>query len=336
MSIQKNDWYKGVSREFSYFMTLEIIKAYENMYEKYEFSFCNVLFHMENGVLTLIRTKTERDQINDFIERLSKQEIIEQLQKAACLFDELKAYLKNCELNPESWKELISLSRKLWTYNLFCIYFGYITDRPKMKKIVDENYALIKKVRNEINDLQILEDFLRNYQYLDLTNLSVEEIMDYLEKNVLPDDEKLKRRKEDFLIITKNLKPIEIQKDKIKETINKYLSEENVSKLKEVKGMVVFQGDVSGKAKIVLKKNQLSKIEKGDILVTIMTNPEFVTHLSKVAGIITDYGGATCHASIIAREMRIPCIVGTEHATKVFKDGDIVEINSKKGVARKL
>ncbi len=51
---------------------------------------------------------------------------------------------------------------------------------------------------------------------------------------------------------------------------------------------------------------------------------------------ITDEGGLTCHAALISRELQIPCIIGTEVATKVLKDGDLVEINSKEGIVRKV
>jgi pyruvate,water dikinase len=55
--------------------------------------------------------------------------------------------------------------------------------------------------------------------------------------------------------------------------------------------------------------------------------------MQKAAGFITDEGGMTCHAAIVARELQIPCIVGTQFATKVLKDGDRVEIDSAKGIA---
>jgi len=58
--------------------------------------------------------------------------------------------------------------------------------------------------------------------------------------------------------------------------------------------------------------------------------------IMRASAIITDEGGLTCHAALISRELQIPCIIGTEVATKVFKDGDLVEVNSKEGIARKV
>ena len=61
-----------------------------------------------------------------------------------------------------------------------------------------------------------------------------------------------------------------------------------------------------------------------------MTTPKFTVLFDKINGIITDEGGITCHAAIVSRELKIPCIVGTKNATKVIKDGDIIEIKEGK------
>ena len=65
-----------------------------------------------------------------------------------------------------------------------------------------------------------------------------------------------------------------------------------------------------------------------------MTSPAFVNLLKKTAGFITDEGGITCHAAIIARELKKPCIIGTKVATQVLQDGDLVEVDADKGVVR--
>ena len=76
------------------------------------------------------------------------------------------------------------------------------------------------------------------------------------------------------------------------------------------------------------------KVKKGDVLVTTMTSPDFVIGMKKAIAIITDTGGILSHAAIVSRELKKPCIVGTEVATKVIHDGDIVEIHSGRGTVR--
>lgn len=106
----------------------------------------------------------------------------------------------------------------------------------------------------------------------------------------------------------------------------------------EIKGQSCLKQDqiIRGKVKIVLNKRQFDKIENGDIIVAPMTTPEYVPILSKVKAIITNEGGITCHAAVVSREMNIPCIVGTNIATDILKDGDLVEIDTASGVVKKI
>lgn len=67
-----------------------------------------------------------------------------------------------------------------------------------------------------------------------------------------------------------------------------------------------------------------------------MTNPDLVTAMKIAGAIVTDLGGITSHAAIVSRELNIPCVIGTKIATKVFKDGDMVEVDANRGDVRKI
>ncbi len=104
-----------------------------------------------------------------------------------------------------------------------------------------------------------------------------------------------------------------------------------------IRGITANRGRVTGRAVVVLNvKKEGKKIRRGDILITSMTRPEFLPYLELVKAIVTDEGGITSHAAIISREMSLPCIIGTKIATKVLKDGDLVEVDAEKGIVRKL
>ena len=103
---------------------------------------------------------------------------------------------------------------------------------------------------------------------------------------------------------------------------------------KKLIGQTAYPGRVHGRVKIVNEKSDTSKIEDGDILVSIATNPELISAMKKAAAFVTDRGGITCHAAIVSRELRIPCIVGTKIATQVLKDGDMVEVDADNGIVR--
>jgi pyruvate,water dikinase len=90
-------------------------------------------------------------------------------------------------------------------------------------------------------------------------------------------------------------------------------------------------GIASGTVKVVRDANELNKIQKGDILVTKMTNPDFVVAMERSAAIVTDEGGITCHAAIVSRELGIPCIVGTKTATQVLKEGMKITVDATNG-----
>jgi pyruvate, water dikinase len=70
------------------------------------------------------------------------------------------------------------------------------------------------------------------------------------------------------------------------------------------------------------------------VLVAGMTRPEYVSLMKNSSAIITDEGGITCHAAIVARELKKPCVIATKVATKVLKDGDLVEVDADKGIVK--
>ncbi|MEK6808044.1 MAG: putative PEP-binding protein, partial [Nanoarchaeota archaeon] len=96
-------------------------------------------------------------------------------------------------------------------------------------------------------------------------------------------------------------------------------------------GLGASSGIASGKVKLVQSIGDLDKVEKGDILVAQMTNPDYVPAMQRAVAIVTDAGGITSHAAIVSREMGIPAIVGTKEATKLLKDGDVITVDGHAG-----
>jgi len=105
---------------------------------------------------------------------------------------------------------------------------------------------------------------------------------------------------------------------------------------KEIKGDIASGGKASGTARVILNTDELDRVKKGDILVTLMTTPDYIMAMNRSAAVVTNDGGITCHAAIISRELGIPCIVGTKFATRVLKDGDLVEVDARKGIVKIL
>lgn len=103
-----------------------------------------------------------------------------------------------------------------------------------------------------------------------------------------------------------------------------------------VRGLPASPGVASGVVHVIDSPKDIDEFKAGEVLVTLMTSPDWVPAMKKAAGIITNNGGMTCHAAIVSREMQIPCIVGTKSrgkaATDVFKNGDVVTVDAKNGV----
>lgn len=108
-------------------------------------------------------------------------------------------------------------------------------------------------------------------------------------------------------------------------------SAEKVEGTECLSGSVAYSGKVHGRVKIVYSEEDLQKVTKGDIIVSTMTVPTYIGAMKIAGGIVTDEGGTVCHAALISRELKKPCIVGTGRATLVFKDNMLVELDANTG-----
>jgi pyruvate,water dikinase len=96
-------------------------------------------------------------------------------------------------------------------------------------------------------------------------------------------------------------------------------------------GVAASPGIAVGPVRIVPESSQIDRVQNGDILVAEMTTPDFVPAMKRAVAIVTDRGGRTAHAAIVSRELGVPCIVGTEVATKVLSDGQEITVDGYRG-----
>lgn len=125
--------------------------------------------------------------------------------------------------------------------------------------------------------------------------------------------------------------------DDFLEKLGVELQDSHIDKrVSEIKGQIAQKGVVKGMVRLIEKYEDINKVGEGDVLVTTMTMPRYLPAMKKAIAFVTDEGGVTCHAAIVAREMKKPCIIGTKIATQVLKDGDEVEVDANSGVVRIL
>lgn len=105
---------------------------------------------------------------------------------------------------------------------------------------------------------------------------------------------------------------------------------------KEIRGATAYPGFATGTAVVIKSKHELKKIKPGSILVCPSTTVDFVPYLKKVKAIVADEGGILSHASVISRELHIPCVIGAKHATHLLRDGMKLEVDAKNGTVKVL
>ncbi len=113
---------------------------------------------------------------------------------------------------------------------------------------------------------------------------------------------------------------------------------EKVAALKadSIQGTCACSGSARGVVRVVNLPEEMGKMNEGDIMLAHTTFPSLVPAMKKAAAIVTEDGGITCHAAIVARELQTPCIVGCKNVLSVLKDGDIVEVNADAGTVKKV
>lgn len=98
-----------------------------------------------------------------------------------------------------------------------------------------------------------------------------------------------------------------------------------------VTGLAAATGSASGPVRVLTSPGEAALLRDGEVLVAAMTNPDWVPVMRRAAAVVTDGGGMTCHAAIVARELRIPCVVGTRTATEVLRPGEVVTVDGAAG-----
>ncbi len=202
--------------------------------------------------------------------------------------------------------------------------FSYV--RTYSESVYDDTDRILRKILSQIAKFSGLPEKL-------LLTLTKTEVENYFKNRSLPTRSILQKRFAGCALVYKHGQERIIEGE---EFVNlRKIMVEGINSA-EVSGSTAFPGVARGKARIIFDPRRVKVFQTGDILFTGMTRPEFLGLMKKSAAFVTDAGGMLSHAAIVARELKKPCIVGTENATKVFKDGDMVEVDANKGIVKIL
>lgn len=176
----------------------------------------------------------------------------------------------------------------------------------------------------------------------DVDGFTAQEFIAMLRGEQTVSSEEISRRREHVLYtVTRQDEPQIYSGD---EAVNLWLSEHvdfgvDMSHATEVKGQVASLGNGEDVIRAVIRRVETSAdmkaFQDGEILLSSGTTPDLLPAMRRAAGFVTDTGGLTSHAAIVSRELKKPCIIGTNHATKVFQSGEMVEFLVKEGIVRK-
>jgi len=201
----------------------------------------------------------------------------------------------------------------------------YIYDEGK-SVVVRTSWALRKTIIN------------LGYDEVNVFCCTEEEFISWVKGGRLPDAAKILSRDKYFSILVKNGK---LKLCLTESTVKDSIKAENITeffpvaeKIYVLKGNVAWRGVTRGRVRILYTQSDASKFKEGEILVASMTTPELISAMRIAAAFVTDEGGITSHAAIVAREFKKPCITATKNATKVFKNGDLVEVDADNGVIK--
>ena len=178
----------------------------------------------------------------------------------------------------------------------------------------------------------------------DVRFYSFDEVIHLIETRKSVDPMTIAERKKSFVLYSEDERIIPLEGREKAEVIARFAKPDAANET-EFKGTIANKGRVVAKARVILpeldqqyedfvKKVQRMEFEKGEILVTETTSPDFVPLMKKAGGIIANQGGLNSHAAIMSRELKVPCLVGTYRATDILKTGDVIELDANTGIVR--
>lgn len=345
-SIGEKDWIQRWAGSYT-FISCDYWgrQYYDSLKEYLEIGFKHSLFIHRKGTVSFFLMKSE---FEDFGKTMAMKAVanlvftksnLKTLKDNADKINDIMDRLHGKIPSFEDYQKFLFLYEKHLPFHNFMKKTVDFLDEKNMKKLL----PLFKEARlYSENVYSNTESFFRSvsakiakksgYNAEHLTCLTQKELEEYLLNQKLPKKSTLRDRFINSALYFENGKR-QILLGKQVELLEKKMLEKEKAK-QELSGTNAFPGLVRGLVRVVPDPFKVKKFDEGNILVTGMTRPEFVALVKKSCAIITDSGGILCHAAITAREFKKPCVVGTQVATKVLKDGDLVEVDATKGTVK--
>jgi len=354
--IKQYQWRKFLTRPYPpLFVSMHIDDYYRKLKTLIGETYKNFIYLSKQGISDIYRDTISIEKVEEKFYQILKKDH----KKVGQLIKESeKAVKKIKQYSLKKTKESINFSNFKKNFNLYSWLFSRITIMPYYLGMVTEKRLnlqnlyfkkMIKKLE-KFRRIDYYEDF-ENYaikpylrKFAKENNLPIKlveqltfsELSKIASKRMVIDRQELVKRKKHFVYTFFDGKESIISSKSFVAKIDELVNPETKVERDIIKGAASYPGKVTGKVILIQNISDLKKFKKNSILVSTSTSPNLMPAIKKAKAIITDEGGVTCHAAIISRELKIPCIIGTKIATQVLEDGDRVEVDATRGIAKKL
>ncbi len=335
----KSNLYSLVSPKERNLPSLAIIELFELAAQVHTNPSLGKVFHLEptEGLLELKETFSEfMKKFNAYIDQydfmnmeyyrgspLTSEELFKRIKD---VIDEAKDRLAHIEQDQEKAK--IKFEQVCKKFELTADLLTYIDAAKEIHYLRQHRADSLYKAGRDVMEFMTTIGKRFGFDYNGLTAMTWQEVSESLLKGqLIVDREIISARQTGYGILLVNRELSFITGDALAGELAA-LPKEKEEVIKEIQGDIAFKGKYRGRVVIVSTSEEIDKVQQGDVLVSPETDPYYVPAMVKAGAIITNEGGILSHASIVSRELGVPCIIGTRIATSVLKDGDIVEVDA--------
>lgn len=354
--IQKNSLQPSLKRHLCLFTISGVARAYTiKMRKKFGLSY-EIMAGISKGdeIITLFNDKLVASKTEKLIEKILhdknyyKEKIFAPVNEIyAAVLENIKKIEKRAD-SPKYCLEkimevLVQNYTALGVYNCFWRFFKEEqnkkipmeiinrlgNDRNRIAEVYPKIEILIKSAVDNLGKRDGFDGDLLRYLTLDEMKKFLRDRRYFNKKKKIFEQ---RRKNYLYLFIEKTNQEYVITDKKIISKIEDYFKED-VLDFKIIKGQTAYKGKAKGR---VYKCSSSSEPKGEFILVAAMTHPKDVPLIKKSLAVVTDEGSILCHAAIICRELKKPCVTGTKIATQILKDGDLIEVDAEKGFVKIL
>lgn len=298
------------------------------------------VFFFTSGLVTAYRNpEFFRDVINPILARrirIDSDFINQTIAEKSALFEELQHVKDKDQITPKDLSFYLNGLFEFWQVH-YISQFVPLDEKAFNERDRATAIGLRKKIDQPIHALWNSTRSLLQKAYPEVGELADYLSWDEVVSKRIPNADALRERMENGVIVFNGTLVSEKRLEQLKKQYSFTLSEEDTeSASSKITGQIACRGKVIGKVRKVAKESEVPFLQCGEVLVSYMTVPTFLPAMKRAVAFITDEGGITCHAAIVARELKKPCIIGTKIATKVLKDGMTVEVDADNGIVRIL